>query len=92
MSVLHSDVVLIVNPQPFTILVPVTGQRSKEEYWRALLKGWEPYHMGWKKPWWQSVACPDDVDNEQEFRQGTCMPDFVAALVCMHGVPGSRTR
>ena len=45
--------------------------------------------MGWKKPWWQSVACPDDVDNEQEFRQGTCMP----GLVNMHGVlevkPGS---
>lgn len=76
MIVLHSDVVIIVSPQPSTVLVCVTGQRSKEEYWRALLKGWEPYHMGWKKPWWQSVACPDDVDNEQEFRQGTCMPDL----------------
>ncbi|KAL3157536.1 hypothetical protein ABBQ32_011992 [Trebouxia sp. C0010 RCD-2024] len=46
-----------------------SGQDSKKACWHALLKGWEPYHMGWKKPWWQSVACPDDVDNEQEFRQ-----------------------
>ena len=26
--------------------------------------------MGWKKAWWQCVACPEDVENEQAFRQG----------------------
>lgn len=69
-------------------LACATGEGSREERWQALLKGWEPYHMGWKKPWWQSVACPDDVDNEQEFRQGTCMP----GLVNMHGVVRSQPR
>ena len=53
-----------------------TGQTNKQQLQHALLKGWEPYHMGWKQPWWQSVACPADVDNEQEFREGrgcTCL-------------------
>ena len=56
---------------PAQLWLVTAGQESKDAYWNALLKGWEPYHMGWKKPWWLSVACPDDVDNEQEFRQGT---------------------
>ena len=26
--------------------------------------------MGWKKAWWQCVACPEDVEDEQAFRRG----------------------
>ena len=51
-------------------LLVVGGSSSKEEHWKALLLGWQPYHVGWKKPWWQSVACPVDVDDETAFRKG----------------------
>lgn len=38
--------------------------------------------MGWKKPWWQSIACPGDVENEQEFRQGTSLVCTTCLVLC----------
>ncbi|GLC67842.1 hypothetical protein PLESTF_000613200 [Pleodorina starrii] len=34
----------------------------------ALLAAWRPYKYGWKRCWWESVAVPDDVEDEGEFR------------------------
>ncbi len=34
----------------------------------ALLAAWQPYVYGWKRPWWEAVAVPDDVEDEDEFR------------------------
>jgi hypothetical protein len=36
---------------------------SSEE---ALLLAWRPYKVGYKKVWWDSVALPDDVPEEEE--------------------------
>ncbi|KAL0052681.1 hypothetical protein WJX82_005986 [Trebouxia sp. C0006] len=46
-----------------------SGGPSNLSCWEALLKGWQPYRMGWKKLWWECVACPEDVEDEQAFRQ-----------------------
>uniref|UniRef100_A0A7S3VR10 SET domain-containing protein n=1 Tax=Dunaliella tertiolecta TaxID=3047 RepID=A0A7S3VR10_DUNTE len=35
----------------------------------ALLEAWMPLSMGWKRLWWESVAVPEDVEDEQAFRQ-----------------------
>ena len=51
-------------------VVPAAEGSSREDCLQALLTAWQPYHMGWKKPWWECVACPADVDSKQEFRQG----------------------
>ena len=32
----------------------------------ALLLAWRPYKVGYKKVWWESVARPDDVPEEEE--------------------------
>ncbi|GLI60574.1 hypothetical protein VaNZ11_002733 [Volvox africanus] len=34
----------------------------------ALLAAWRPFMYGWKRCWWEAVAVPDDVDDEEEFR------------------------
>lgn len=34
----------------------------------ALQAAWQPYLYGWKRPWWEAVAVPDDVEDEDEFR------------------------
>ncbi|EFJ45026.1 SET and zf-MYND domain-containing protein [Volvox carteri f. nagariensis] len=39
-----------------------------DAYRSALLAAWQPYMYGWKRCWWDSVAVPDDVDDEEEFR------------------------
>ncbi|GAX78651.1 hypothetical protein CEUSTIGMA_g6089.t1 [Chlamydomonas eustigma] len=36
--------------------------------WQALSAAWLPFTFGWKKAWWDSVAVPDDVDDEETFR------------------------
>lgn len=62
-------------------LLVVGSSSSEEEHWKALLLGWQTYHMGWKKPWWQSVACPVDVDDETAFRQGeTVLPSNISSF------------
>jgi hypothetical protein len=37
----------------------------------ALLRAWEPFSVGWKAVWWETVARPADVEakDEAEFRQ-----------------------
>lgn len=39
---------------------------------QALCVAWEPYRMGYKQVWWESVARPDDVpaSEEAQFRSG----------------------
>jgi hypothetical protein len=39
---------------------------------KNLEDAWRPYAMGYKMPWWESVARPDDVpvEEEEEFRNG----------------------
>ncbi|KXZ55285.1 hypothetical protein GPECTOR_3g421 [Gonium pectorale] len=34
----------------------------------ALLAAWRPFQHGWKKCWWDAVAVPEDVEDEEEFR------------------------
>lgn len=34
----------------------------------ALRDAWLPFAVGWKRVWWESVAVPEDVEDEQEFR------------------------
>lgn len=34
----------------------------------ALLAAWQPYAFAWKRAWWESVAVPDDVEDEEAFR------------------------
>ncbi|DBA82713.1 TPA: hypothetical protein ACH3X1_006947 [Trebouxia sp. C0004] len=46
-----------------------SGGPSNLSCWEALMKGWRPYRMGWKKVWWECVACPEDVEDEQAFRR-----------------------
>ncbi|GIL85141.1 hypothetical protein Vretimale_10792 [Volvox reticuliferus] len=41
---------------------------SSDAYQSALLAAWRPFMYGWKRCWWESVAVPDDVDDEEEFR------------------------
>ncbi len=62
------------------MLVAATGGSSNLSCWEALLKGWQPYCMGWKKVWWECVACPEDVEDEQAFRQGTATCAYVSPL------------
>lgn len=42
---------------------PTAAHRS------ALLAAWQPYQFGWKRCWWESMAVPDDVEDEEEFRE-----------------------
>ncbi|GAQ91639.1 hypothetical protein KFL_008230040 [Klebsormidium nitens] len=55
----------------------VTGGRASEggdeiSDLDALLRAWEPFSMGWKGVWWESVACPPEMEGrpeeEAEFR------------------------
>lgn len=39
-----------------------------EQCWVALQAAWEPFAMGHKAVWWESVAVPEDVADEAEFR------------------------
>ncbi|GIL65835.1 hypothetical protein Vafri_19475 [Volvox africanus] len=41
---------------------------SSDVYQSALLAAWQPFMYGWKRCWWEAVAVPDDVDDEEEFR------------------------
>ncbi|GFR39660.1 hypothetical protein Agub_g131 [Astrephomene gubernaculifera] len=34
----------------------------------ALSAAWRPYQFAWKRCWWEAVAVPDDVEDEEEFR------------------------
>ncbi|KAG2493087.1 hypothetical protein HYH03_008750 [Edaphochlamys debaryana] len=34
----------------------------------ALAAAWRPYVYGWKRCWWEAVAVPEDVEDEDEFR------------------------
>ena len=43
---------------------------SEERCWRALERAWLPFAVGWKAVWWECVAVPDDVDDEEAFRTG----------------------
>ncbi|CAD7700336.1 unnamed protein product [Ostreobium quekettii] len=36
--------------------------------WDALWLAWRPYACNWKGIWWESVAVPDDVSDEEAFR------------------------
>ncbi|GAB4823261.1 hypothetical protein N2152v2_010307 [Parachlorella kessleri] len=45
------------------------GALEADRCWEALLAAWEPFAMGYKAVWWQSVALPEDVTNEDDFRQ-----------------------
>ena len=47
------------------------SEQNKQSHWEAVVSGWQPYCMGWKQTWWECVACPPDVDDQQAFRQGT---------------------
>ncbi len=42
--------------------------RERQQAQEALRAAWLPFALGWKKPWWEAVACPEDVDDEEEFR------------------------
>ena len=33
-----------------------------------LRAAWLPFQLGWKRLWWDSVALPEDVEGEEEFR------------------------
>ncbi|CAM6078619.1 unnamed protein product [Sphagnum tenellum] len=48
--------------------VAISSSRGISE--ATMLKAWEPFAMGYKQLWWQTVALPADVEpsNEQEFR------------------------
>jgi hypothetical protein len=36
--------------------------------WQALQAAWLPFAFGWKQAWWDSVAVPEDMDDEEIFR------------------------
>lgn len=72
-----------ISSHTYCITVAATGGPSNLSCWEALLKGWQPYHMGWKKLWWECVACPEDVEDEQAFRQGTASCACVSPLTAV---------
>ena len=37
--------------------------------WADLRRAWLPFSTGWKKLWWEAVAAPPDVPDEDDFRQ-----------------------
>lgn len=41
---------------------PLLGRSASD----ALLKAWEPFSMGWKGVWWESVACPPEMEGRPE--------------------------
>jgi hypothetical protein len=38
---------------------PTSGELGSTE--EALLRAWEPFSMGWKGVWWESMACPPEM-------------------------------
>lgn len=36
---------------------------------RALVQAWAPFQLGWKRLWWECVALPEDVEDEEDFRK-----------------------
>lgn len=64
----------------------------------ALLQVWLPFAVGWKRLWWESVAVPEDVDDEQAFRAQlrcvcmcvrVCECVSVCACVCVFVAPSA---
>ncbi|KAK9840433.1 hypothetical protein WJX74_009879 [Apatococcus lobatus] len=48
---------------------PAHGNETAEEAnWRALRTAWQPIAAGFKAIWWKSVALPEDVFDEDDFR------------------------
>lgn len=39
------------------------------EAWADLRRAWLPFSTGWKRLWWEAVAAPPDVSDEDDFRQ-----------------------
>lgn len=46
------------------------GRAINDLRWQALKQAWQPFAMGYKHLWWECIAIPSDVDDEDEFRQG----------------------
>lgn len=50
----------------FCHLLPAGNERQRAQ--EALRAAWLPFAVGYKLPWWEAVACPEDVEDEEEFR------------------------
>ncbi|KAK9805419.1 hypothetical protein WJX73_003394 [Symbiochloris irregularis] len=41
---------------------------GEEQAWTALQQAWLPFAVGWKAVWWESIAVPEDIEDEATFR------------------------
>jgi hypothetical protein len=72
-------------PTPLQALTQPAGTSSQPapSAVQALARAWLPYAVGWKRLWWEAVAVPRDVQQQEE--EGGEL-EFRSSLRCVCGL------